>query len=116
MNGQRYAIEIEHIIRNVFSCERFGFGGVVDSDFIRTQPFIAIIAALAYRYATADKKLRGEIERFIEKNFSYLDSSIDEFFSSERPEKITDGIRFPNGEEALEKIIKDFSNLVKKSI
>jgi len=43
MNVQRYAIEIEHIIRDVFSCERFGFEGVTDSDFIRTQPFIVLL-------------------------------------------------------------------------
>ena len=54
-NGQRYAIEIEHIIKDVFSCERFGFGGVANSDFIRSQPFTAIIAALAYQFATADE-------------------------------------------------------------
>lgn len=88
MNGQSYAIEIEHIIREVFSCERFGFGGVANSDFIRSQPFTAIIAALAYQFSTADVNHRSEIEKFIEDNSFYSDFSIDELLSFETSEKI----------------------------
>lgn len=117
MNGQSYAIEIEHIINEVFSCERFGFGGVANSDFIRFQPFTAIIAALAYQFATADLKHRSEIEKFIEDNSFYSDFSIDELLSFETSEKIIDGthvdIGFPNGEEAIKKIILDFRKVVK---
>jgi hypothetical protein len=117
MNGQSYAIEIEHIIREIFSCERFGFGGVANSDFIRSQPFTAIIAALAYQFATADVNHRSEIEKFIEDNSFYSDFSIDELLSFETSEKIIEGthidIGFPNGEEAIKKIILDFRKVVK---
>lgn len=117
MNGQSYAIEIEHIIREVFSCERFGFGGVANSDFIRSQPFIAIIAALAYQFTTADVNHRSEIEKFIEDNSFYSDFSIDELISFETSEKIIEGahidIGFPNGEEVIKKIILDFRKVVK---
>ena len=117
MNGQSYAIEIEHIIREVFSCERFGFGGVANSDFIRSQPFTAIIAALAYKFATADKNSRDKIEKFIEDNTFYFKFSIDELLSFETSEKIIEGthidIGFPNGEEAIKKIILDFRKVVK---
>ena len=117
MNGQSYAIEIEHIIRDVFSCERFGFGGIANSDFIRYQPFNAIIAALAYRFATADEEQKDKIEKFIEDKSFYSDFSIDELLSFETSEKVIDGthvdIGFSSGEEAVKKIIKDFRKVVK---
>lgn len=119
-NGQRYAIEIEHIITDVFSCERFGFGGVVNSDFIRSQPFTAIIAALAYKFATADKNSRDKIEKFIEDNTFYFKFSIDELLSFETSEKIIDGIPveigYTTGQEAINKIIIDFKEVLSDNV
>lgn len=30
--SQSYAVEIEHILCKIFECERYGFGGVVNSE------------------------------------------------------------------------------------
>lgn len=116
MNEQSYAIEIEHIIKDVFSCERLGFEGVVDSNFIRSQPFTAIIVTLAYQFATADENQRYEIEKFIEDKSFYSNFSIDKLLSFKASEKVIDGahidIEFPSGEKAIKKIIMDFKKAV----
>ncbi|SMB88747.1 hypothetical protein SAMN00017405_0519 [Desulfonispora thiosulfatigenes DSM 11270] len=116
MNGQSYAVEIEHIIRDVFSCDRFGFGGVANSDFIRSKPFIAIIAALAYQFAVAGENQRGQIENFIEDKSFYSDFSIDELLSFETSEKVIDGINvdigFLSGGEAIKKLSRILEKLL----
>jgi len=117
LNGQTYAIEIEHILCRIFSCERFGFGGIVNSDFIRQHPYTAMVCGLAYIAATADNARRNEIETFIS-NFSfYSDMSIDTLLSFETSEKVIDGITIQleedNGQQTVEKIIVEFRKVVK---
>lgn len=117
MRSQSYATEIEHILWNIFDCERFGFGGVVNSDYIRKQPFAALFCGLAclYPQSTPDKKAR--IEKFIADHMFYADMSIDYLLSFDTNSK-TDGIAtieidFKNGEEALQNIIEIYRKVIK---
>ena len=116
-NGQSYAINIEHILSNVFRCERFGFGGVVNSDFIRRQPFTAVLSGIAFIYATAGEEKQLEIEKFIEEFSFYSKMSIDDLLSFDTSEKVLNGItidiNYENGEKAIEDMIGKFRNLCK---
>lgn len=62
MRAQGYAVSMEHDMRRVFGCERFGFAGVVNSDFIRKNPLAAVLATCGFIYAEADDKNKKEIE------------------------------------------------------
>lgn len=117
MNGQSYAINIEHILCNVFECERFGFGGVVNSDFIRRQPFAAMLSGLGYLYANSDSEKKKLIENFIEKNSFYSKMSVDELLSFVNRVNVIDGIEidigFENGVKAIEYIVEEFEAICK---
>lgn len=54
MRAQGYAVSIELEMRNVFECERFGFAGVVNSDFIRKNPLAAVLSTCGFIYAQVD--------------------------------------------------------------
>lgn len=116
MRSQSYAVSIEHDLRKVFDCDRGGFGGIADSDFIRKQPFPAMFAALSYIYANAENSKRTAIEKFINDMMYYSEMSIDYLLSFDTSEKSEDfgtiGIGFENGEIALEKFIDDFEKLL----
>lgn len=117
IRSQSYAVSIEHDLRKVFNCDRFGFGGIANSDFIRKQPFPAMFSALSYIYATAGNEKRNIIEKFISDVMFYSEMSIDYLLSFDTSEK-TEGIStidigFENGEIALEKIISDFESIIK---
>ena len=57
-HAQGYAVSIEHILCNVFECERLGFSGIVNSDFIRKQPFSSIACGLRLYMQLPQKKNR----------------------------------------------------------
>ena len=48
MKAQGYAVEIEHSLSSIFECDRYGFGGEVNSDCIRKHPFLSMTQGLAY--------------------------------------------------------------------
>lgn len=116
-HAQGYAVSIEHILWDVFECERFGFGGIVNSDFIRKQPFTAMACGLSLVYANAANNKRITIEKFIEEYSFFSEMSLDLLLSFEASEKnidgITIGINFENGEKAVEKMIEDFRKVLK---
>lgn len=70
MRAQGFAVEIEHILSNIFECERYGFGGQVTSDKIRKPPYLSMTQGLAYLYALHPQK-RKLIENFVE-HFSFM--------------------------------------------
>ena len=41
------AIELESIVRRVFSCDRGEMGGYIDTDYFESEPFDAALIALA---------------------------------------------------------------------
>ena len=118
-HAQGYAISIEHILCDVLGCERFGFGGIVNSDFIRRQPFLAMACGLSFIYATALKEKQMEIINFIEEYSFFSEMSIDLLLSFETNKKdingITIEISFENGEKAIETMIEDFRKACKEN-
>ena len=120
MRAQGYAVSIELDMRRVFGCERYGFGDVVNSDFIRKNPLAAVLATCGYVYGQVDDVKKETIEKFIQDTSFYWEMSLDELLSFETSSK-TVGIgeitlEYENGEKALEDIMDKFSeicNLIK---
>lgn len=116
MRCQSYAVDIEHILWGVFNCERFGFGGIVNSDFIRRQPFTAFFCGLAYLYPNSSPEKQQMFLEFIQSHTFYSEMSIDYLLSFETESKsngvFTTVLDFPNGEEALISIIDAYRKLV----
>ena len=117
VSAQNHAVNIEFILRDVFNCERYGLGGIVNSDFIRKQPFTAIACGLSFLYATAEFESQLEIINFIEEYSFFSEMSIDFILSFDTSSKVVNGINFEidfkNGEQAVKKIIDDFKKIVK---
>ncbi len=117
MRAQSYAVDIEHILRSIFDCERYGFGTVVNSDYIRKQPFSALFCGLAYLHSNSAPEKKAQIEKFIEEHMFYADMSLDYLLSFDTNSKSEDistiEIDFPNGEEALQHIIATYREVVK---
>ena len=115
--AQGYAINIEHILCNVFECERFGFGGIVNSDFIRKQPFTAMACGLAFIYATCGSLQREEILAFIGEYEFFKEMALDTLLSFDTSSKDIDGVTFElnykNGHDAVENMVEDFRKLCK---
>ena len=117
VSAQNHAVNIEFILRDVFNCERYGLGGIVNSDFIRKQPFTAIACGLSFLYATAEFESQLEIINFIEEYSFFSEMSIDFILSFDTSSKVVNGINFEidfkNGEQKVKKIIDDFKKIVK---
>lgn len=115
MRAQSYAVDIEHVMRKVFKCERFGFSGIVNSDFIRKNPLAAILATCGYMYALVDEQGKNQIEAFINDTEFYWEMSLDDLLSFESSCKTvgiaTIEIEYDNGEEALIDNIKKFETI-----
>jgi hypothetical protein len=92
-----YAFQIETTTRAIFNCDRYGFGGIADADFIEKQPFIAISIVLGNFYNKIDSNSKNEIDDFFEKYYSEVGKGISEI-----------------GKEKIERIIKDFNYIVSK--
>lgn len=115
MLSQGKAVSIELVLRSVFNCDRYGFGGQIDSDRIRQHPFLSMTQGLAVLYERNPEK-RKDIDEFIE-NFSFFENmSIDYLLSFDTREKIegiqTIKIEKENGLEQLDYIIDCFRALV----
>ncbi len=115
MLSQGKAVAIEFTLRGIFGCDRFGFGGQVNSDCIRKHPFLSMTQGLAVIYERSPEK-RAYIENFIEKFSHYEDMSIDYLLSFDTNEKTegigTIGIEKENGLEQLDSIIECFREIV----
>lgn len=116
MRSQSYAVNIEHILCEIFSCERFGFGGLVNSDYVRKQPLPALFIGLAYLYPNASPNKRKQIDSFIGNHRFFEEMSIDYLLSFDTNSK-SDGlttieIDAPNGEEALQRIIDTYCEVI----
>ena len=115
MKAQGYAVEIEMILRNIFKCDRFGFGGQVNSDAIRKHPYLSMTQGLAFLYATEETK-RKKIDKFVDEFSFYSDMSLDELLSFDTNEKVvgstTIGLTKNNGLEEVEYIISAFKKVV----
>lgn len=117
MRSQSYAVSIEHILCTIFDCDRFGFGGVVNSDYIRKQPFSALFCGLACLYPNSAPDKKARMEKFISDHMFYAEMSIDYLLSFDTNSK-SDGIStieigFDNGEEAIQKIIETYREVIR---
>lgn len=116
MKAQGYAVDIEHILCNIFECNRYGFGGEVNSDSIRKHPFLSMTQGLAYAYALHPEK-RINIDAFIKRFSFYADMSLDELLSFDTNSKIigitTKEIEKENGLEQVEYMIAEFKSTLK---
>lgn len=117
MKSQGYAVEIEMILRNIFKCDRFGFGGQINSDTIRKHPYLSMTQGLAFLYATAKESKRKQIDEFIDKFSFYSDMSLDELLSFDTNEKVIGSITVVliknNGLEEVNYIISAFREVIK---
>lgn len=77
------AISIEHSLRRLFNCDRAGFGGIVDSDFIEVNPIVALAMGLATIYPNACDNTRNDIDRFINSISKYNEQKIYEIEESD---------------------------------
>jgi len=117
MNAHSYAIEIEHILRNVFNCERGGVAGLIDADSIEHNSYVSIACGLGYVYAKSDSLKQTEIEKFISDYGYYLDFGINGLLLFTSNEREINGssysIDYDNGEKVLEAIIEALSQVCK---
>ena len=87
VRAQGYAVSIEHDMSRVFGCERFGFAGIVNSDFIRRNSLAAVLATCGFIYAQVGSEDRTRIEKFIEDTSFYWQMSLDKLLSFETSSK-----------------------------
>jgi hypothetical protein len=81
MSHHGYAVSIEHKLRNIFKCERGGLGGIIDADYIDSNPFSAMGCAIAVFYNTNENKIM--IDNFLNQFYFYNDKSIIEIGKKE---------------------------------
>lgn len=116
-HAQSYAVSVEHILCNVFGCERFGFGGIVNSDYIRKHPYAAMTCGLACVYASDNAVKKVEATKFAEDFYFFSDMSFDDLLSFDSSEKVVDGVTigidYENGEKAVEDMIEKFGIVCK---
>ncbi len=114
VNPQNLAIRIEKIMRNVFECDRFGMGGLVESDYIRKNPFTAMMSTIMYLCERNNSNSVNIASDFFEKYSYYGQWSIDQLleFKSNTPEN--NGCKFTNGEEIMDAIINAFSEVCRQ--
>lgn len=115
MQAQGFAVEIEYILCHIFECERFGFGGQVNSDAIRKHPFLSMTQGLGYLYALYSEK-RKDIDNFNDHFCFYSEMSLDELLSFDANEKNIDKctihIEKENGLEQVKYMISEFRKIV----
>lgn len=108
--ARTYAVHIEEIMCSVFDCKRFGFGGIVNSDYIRKHPFQAMCCALAKNYNGNEEN----IDVFLELYRPFADCSLDMLLSFEPKSEIKYGMPehvAKSGEEVVQNMIENFRTL-----
>ncbi|MGL5641143.1 MAG: hypothetical protein ACRDDM_02680 [Paraclostridium sp.] len=77
------AVSLEHTIRRLFNCDRFGFGGYIDSDMIEKKPMQLLALGLATVYNSKNQETKNQIDVFLEDTFRYEDLSIEQINEDE---------------------------------
>lgn len=98
VNYQVLAVSIEHKLCNIFGCERFGFGGIANSDEIRSNPYLCMVVGLMYNYKDKSKSKQDDIQKFFENYSYYSKKTIDELYVENK--------------EDWDKMNEDFSKLI----
>ena len=104
-------------MKGVFKCQRFGIGGIVNSDCIQSQPYFTMVSTLTFIYASANVEKRTKIEEFIKDNYLYSDWSIETILGFNSNTKNIGNWRYSidcsNGREAIESLICKFNDICK---
>lgn len=90
MINHNEAFELEHIVRRVFNCDRFGVMGIADADHLERCPYDAAIAVFAPLYKT--HKEIEDIEQFMDDFACYFTFS-DYQYSEEKVREYIDGLK-----------------------
>ncbi|MEQ6390322.1 hypothetical protein RZN22_13490 [Bacillaceae bacterium S4-13-58] len=91
-NSHHLALRVENAVRNALDCDRFGFGGIADADFIeRLGYYTAFSVVLDLQY----QEKRDSIDEFLQK---YYDLS---------------GININGNEDRFRRAIDEFMDLVR---
>lgn len=92
IRAKNISVGVEWDLRNIFNCERFGMGGIADSDFINGSPYTCMIATLMYMYKESDEQKKADIKRFIEKYSFYSNDTIEDIIIKQGEKEILDMI------------------------
>ena len=78
MNTQSHkeAENIEQILREIYKCDKYAFGGNIDANSIEGSPVQAYILGLAPKYVTAGVSKRKNIDTFLENLYQYANKGI----------------------------------------
>lgn len=105
-NSHQYAIQIELIMRDAFDSNRFYLGGLVNSDYVEHHPFMVMMCTLTYLYG-CNKNGKEVVQNFFETYMEYDNAEILDILGLKSSEN--NGIAYEVGEEAMQKIIDEFS-------
>lgn len=111
--SQSFAVCIEHTMRDAFECGRLGVNGLVNSDYIRFHPFLAIMCTLTFLCKHDEADDIRIVSDFFGKFQYYDELSIDELLSLKSNVGEIGGhkyeIEYDDGEKALQTMIAEFN-------
>lgn len=67
------AIELEHLVRRLYGCDRGGVSGMVDADYFDNKPIQAAVLVLSYLYARDLIDNANEYDKFLHKYETIFD-------------------------------------------
>lgn len=99
-NSHNYAMQIEHLLRGIFMCDKYTFGEEIRADVISTHPLFSMMLGLAiiYHHACGDRK--KIIDNFINEYDKYENMSISDIMERE------------DGEDQVKIMISKFRELI----
>lgn len=116
-NAQAYARPFELIMRSIFGCDKWEVCGMADADFIRANPYTAVVATCMYIYAKADDGKKKEIESFLDDARFHFQFNFDTLLSFDTNEKEIDGVcytlSYADGETAIKTLEEKFRSICK---
>lgn len=77
------AMQLEHLVRAVYGCERYGVAHMADADYLGLYPFHAALLILAPRLRESKNCNADKIVEFMEKYESTLTDSTNEKFDKD---------------------------------
>ena len=96
-NQQGIAVRIEQIMRSALNCKRYDIGGLVNSDYIKNYPFMAMMCTLTLLCRKEDSIGIDIVSEFFENYYEYAEYSVGEWQNLE------------SCEEPIEEVIEKFS-------
>lgn len=91
MINHREAISLEHIVRRVYNCERFGVMGVANSDHLERHPMDAAIVIFAPLYQ--EQKVIEDIDSFIDEYSCIFNFHEDYEYNEQTVNNYIEGLR-----------------------